>query len=244
MKELRKMRRLAVVIPCYNEEKRLKKSSILKLINHTEQIDVYLSNDGSTDNTANLMIDIAQESDAIKVLNYDKNEGKAKTIFKSFVSLKNRNEYTHFGYLDADFSTESEDYLELYQELLNSDKKYIFGSRIATLNSKIDRKLHRHLIGRGVITFINIFFKFKIYDTQCGAKIFDRQVLEVITRSEFVTNWLFDIEIFIRLTNDNLLFEGIEYPLKKWKDINGSKIRKRDSFFIGRDIFKLIRKYK
>ncbi|MEE9407538.1 MAG: hypothetical protein V3V28_05630 [Polaribacter sp.] len=114
----------------------------------------------------------------------------------------------------------------MYQILLSSKKEYIFGSRILTLNNKIERKTYRHLIGRCIITFINFFFKLGVYDTQCGAKIFNKVILQTAISKPFATNWLFDIEIFIRLSKTQLLNSGIEYPLNKWKDINGSKIKK------------------
>ena len=238
------MKKLAIVIPCYNEQQRLKKSSILELINHQEKVEVYLVNDGSTDRTLEFITDLSKNHEGISVINYSKNQGKAKTIYKSFLELSKLKKITHFGYLDADFSTESKDFLKMHQVLLNSDKEYIFGSRILTLNTQIYRKTYRHFIGRIIITFINFFFKLGIYDTQCGAKIFNRRILNSIIEKEFVTNWLFDIEIFIRLSNVKLLDVGFEYPLQKWRDVNGSKIKKIDSLYIVLDIFKLIRSYR
>lgn len=238
------MKKIAIIIPCYNEEDRLKQTSIYQLIESKENVEVFLVNDGSADHTLKIINEFASLNDKIKVINFSKNEGKAKTIYKSFLQLKDDKKFTHFGYLDADFSTESIEYLEMYKELLNSDKEFIFGSRIATLNTQIERKPHRHYIGRVIITFINFFFHLKIYDTQCGAKIFSKKILTVFTKNNFYTNWLFDIEIFIRLSNANLLYTGIEHPLKRWKDVGGSKIKKIDSFYILWDILKLIRNYK
>lgn len=238
------MKRLAIIIPCYNEEKRLKTSSILELVNSSYDVEVYLANDGSKDRTTEIIDDLCRSNKRVFSFHYSKNEGKAKTIFKSFKQLVEKEEHTHFGYLDADFSTESAEYIEMYKFLLSTKKQYIFGSRILTLNAEIDRKTYRHLIGRSIITFINFFFHLKIYDTQCGAKIFDKQTTQIILQKSFITNWLFDIEIFIRFSKLDILKNGIEYPLKRWQDVGGSKIKKTDIFKIFSDIIKLIKNYK
>jgi dolichyl-phosphate beta-glucosyltransferase len=238
------MNKLAVVIPCYNEEKRLQKQQVLNLISKDTFIEVYLANDGSTDNTVQIIKDITNDYENIQLINFDKNEGKAQTIYKSFLQLQSSNKFTHFGYLDADFSTDSRQFLEMFDYLSKTKKQDIFGSRISTLNSNIDRKVYRHLIGRTIITFINFFYNLGVYDTQCGAKIFSKQIMNIIIIEKFKTNWLFDIEIFIRLSNAKIMDSGIEYPLKYWKDISGSKIKKTDFFYIMYDIVKLIKVYK
>jgi glycosyltransferase involved in cell wall biosynthesis len=238
------MKKIAIVIPCYNEEERLKKSSILELIENELDVHVFLCDDGSSDKTLEIITELSANYPKINVIHFEENEGKAHTIYKSFQKVIQTEAYTHFGFLDADFSTESDEFLEMYRKLLSSDKKYIFASRILTLNTEIKRKTYRHIIGRIIITFINLFFHLGIYDTQCGAKIFSREILNEFINERFKTNWLFDIEIFIRLSKKNLLNTGIEHPLKKWRDVNGSKIKKIDFLFILKDIFKLIKVYK
>ncbi|WP_442957521.1 glycosyltransferase [Polaribacter sp.] len=59
-------------MPCYNEEKRLKENSILELINFKEPIDVFLINDGSTDNTLDFITNLSELNTNIKVIHFKK----------------------------------------------------------------------------------------------------------------------------------------------------------------------------
>jgi len=122
------------------------------------------------------------------------------------------------------------------------DKKpgnFIIGSRVLLLNSDIKRKTYRHIIGRFIVTIVNLKFKLGIYDTQCGAKIFPAHIATVAFNKPFTTSWLFDIEVFIRLQKKGLLKLGKELPLKEWKDIDGSKLSWKTSFKILKEIYTL-----
>jgi hypothetical protein len=70
-------------------------------------------------------------------------------------------------------------------------------------------------------------------DTQCGAKIFHKDVIEIAFSKKFVTQWIFDVEIFKRMS----LHFGLkraktmlcEQPLKRWIHADGSKLSMKDS---------------
>ncbi|MFT5146754.1 MAG: hypothetical protein ACI9H1_001479, partial [Polaribacter sp.] len=69
-----------------------------------------------------------------------------------------------------------------------------------------------------------------------GAKVFHKDVIEISFGKKFITKWIFDIEIFRRIT----LYFGLnkakeilcEQPLKRWVHIDGSKLSIRDSIKI------------
>jgi hypothetical protein len=61
-----------------------------------------------------------------------------------------------------------------------------------------------------------------------GRKYFSSEVVSAVFDSPFYCNWLFDVEIFIRLKKKGLLSGGIEQPLQGWKDIGGSKNKPED----------------
>ncbi|MFV0141825.1 glycosyltransferase [Empedobacter falsenii] len=236
------MSKLAIIIPCYNEEFRLNFNEIDLLLNQAN-IDVYFANDGSKDNTVKKINQYIQNKPNTFLFDYKKNEGKAFTIYKSLVSLYEQNKYTYIGYLDADFSTKSVDFLSMYNYLQNSPKEFILASRIMLLNSNIKRKKYRHYIGRIILTIINIKYKLGIYDTQCGAKIFSQNILNEVLKTPFQTAWLFDAEVFIRLKKSNLLTNGVEFPITNWEDIAGSKIKLTDGFEILKEINTLYKNY-
>lgn len=237
------MQKIAIIIPCYNEEKRLKESSLLELIQNTSAT-IFLANDGSKDQTLALIEKFAsQHSQRVCVINYSENQGKANTIYKSVNHILGKKEFNFIGYFDADFSTPSSEVIRMIKELDNNEASFIFGSRVLLLNSQIERKRYRHIIGRIIVTIINTRFGLGVYDTQCGAKIFSTETASIAFSSSFFTSWLFDVEVFIRLRKKGLLNFGKEFPLKQWKDIEGSKLSWKTGFKILRELNLLMRKY-
>ena len=236
---------LALIVPCYNEENRLSVAEVEKLAG-MEDVRVFLVNDCSTDNTLELIEGIAANNSAISVINYKQNQGKAATIFRAYHDINHENTLhtSYYGFLDADFSTTADAFLELYKFILNhNETEFIFASRIATLNSAIKRHVHRHYIGRILITLLNLKYHLGIYDTQCGAKIFGADIAKIAFEKAFVTQWLFDIEIFLRLRAKNRLDKGFEFPLQEWRDVAGSKLAGKESVRILGDIYRLLNTY-
>jgi dolichyl-phosphate beta-glucosyltransferase len=237
------MQKIAVIIPCYNEENRIDREQLEQLIDKTK-VDVYFANDGSNDKTITvLQLFCDLHKDRTEIFDYKINEGKANTIYKSVHRLLEKDQYDYIGYLDADFSTPTSEFIRLINELESQVPAFIFGSRVLLLNADIKRKWQRHIIGRIIITIINLKFKLKIYDTQCGAKIFSKEVIIKGFSKPFCTSWLFDIEIFIRLKNQQLLSSGKEFPLNHWRDVEGSKLNWKAAIKIFKELYKLHRSY-
>jgi dolichyl-phosphate beta-glucosyltransferase len=161
------MIRTAVIIPCYNEEKRLPVSQIKELIENSD-VDIYFANDGSKDNTVGIIQAIINiHPERCFLFDYKTNQGKANVVFKAVNQLNTLNKYEFIGYFDADFSTPVEEVIRLVKEIETSGSEFVFGSRILLLNSGIKRKTYRHYIGRTILTIINQKFSLEIYDTQC-----------------------------------------------------------------------------
>lgn len=237
------MQKVAIVIPCYNEEKRLQEHLVDELVAVTD-CDIYFANDGSKDNTLQLLQKIStKHPERCFVISFEKNQGKAATIFNSVNQLLERNSYGFIGYFDADFSTPVDEVKRILDQTKRSKSEFFLGSRVMVLNSGIKRNTHRHIIGRMIITLINFRFKLGIYDTQCGAKLFSEKMLRASFQQPFVTSWLFDVEIFIRLKQKNLLQFGKEIPIYNWRDVEGSKLGWKTAFKIVRELFRLVKKY-
>lgn len=230
------MQKVAIIIPCYNEAKRLDYKNVEHLILHSD-LDIFFANDGSKDNTVEIINSIINKyCGRCFLIDFKENSGKANTIYKAINQIKQENKYDFIGYFDADFSTSSSELIKLVSELKKSGKKFIIGSRILLLNSGIKRKYYRHIIGRIILTVINVKHKLGIYDTQCGVKIFSKEIIKEVFNKPFKTKWLFDVEIFIRLKEKNLLQFGKEFPICDWKDVEGSKLGFLSSLRILREI--------
>ncbi len=131
---------------------------------------------------------------------------------------------------------------------LKNKLSFAFGSRIQKIDNEIDRKLYRHIIGRVIATMISIILGLNVYDTQCGCKIFTKDLGQAIFKEAFISKWLFDVELFFRI---KYLFKGTEMkniareiPLKSWIDKDESKVKFSYSLKLWFDLYKINKKYK
>lgn len=239
------MPKISIIIPCFNEERRLKKEHLLQLLRPENNVTLILVNDGSTDNTHFLLEEIKQANQQnVIVISYSQNKGKAYAVFKGMEHALYNGNSDFIGYLDADFSTNADEFLNL-AKIANQEKAdYVFGSRIKMLHHSINRSAMRHICGRMLTTIIDLYYKLGIYDTQCGAKLFSPEIVSIITRTQFKTQWLFDVEIFIRIREANMTAKGLEVPLKQWTDPGKSKISLLSFPKIFGELVQLIKNYR
>lgn len=237
--------KLIIIVPCYNEEDRLPQQDFLDFISAND-IHFCFVNDGSSDRT----IDVLQKlkgafSDKISIIDYANNVGKAEAIRKGIHSIVPQNKYEYIGYFDADLATPLKEIRLLLNSLVLSESyEFAFGARVLRLGSIIKRSSVRHYLSRLFATFASMILKLPVYDTQCGAKIFKIKLAKRIFRDPFITNWLFDIELFARTKN---LRKGIqpfiEIPLSQWIEKRGSKIKLRDFFMVPLELIKIRNHY-
>jgi hypothetical protein len=84
----------------------------------------------------------------------------------------------------------------------------------------ISRLPSRHFFGRAFATLVGFLLKLECYDSQCGAKLFRKELINQLFGEPFISRWIFDIELFLRLKEHR----AIEYPLKEWRDVRGGKV--------------------
>ena len=127
------------------------------------------------------------------------------------------------GYWDADLATPLEE-LEgfvAYAAMTAGRVDGVIGSRIYKLGSRIVRSYRRHVLGRCFATVAAMLLGLECYDSQCGAKLFRPDLVDETFGEPFVSRWIFDVEILMRLRGRRL----VEYPLRQWADVQGSKVR-------------------
>ena len=131
-----------------------------------------------------------------------RNCGKAEAVRQGILHVTRSNRFAFVGYWDADLSTPLED-LECLTSVLNGSPTCLMamGSRVKRPGSFIDRHLWRPITGRIFATSASAISRLPVYDSQCGAKLFRRGAAAVVFRDPFVTQWLFDVEILVRLRN-------------------------------------------
>lgn len=222
-----------VVVPCFNEERRLDESAFLAFA-HEEGFTLLFVDDGSKDATRELLLGMAERSDSIDVLVLPRNVGKGEAIRQGVLHSIERHASV-VGYLDADLATPPQEIVRM-RVILESQPglSVVIGSRISRLGSSIDRRGIRHAIGRVYATGASMALGIPVYDTQCGAKLFRVSPTVAAAFSEpFGFSWAFDIQVINRLLIGTAMVPGLsleeflEVPLNVWRDVPDSKVGAR-----------------
>lgn len=236
-----------IVIPCYNEEDYFLHSKYISFLKKQKNILICFVNDGSYDNTNKCITDLAEKFPKnVVVINHKKNKGKAEAV-KTGVNFCNNNyDFTNIAYLDADLAVSLEECIEL-SKFLKEDVDFVFGSRVLRIGSIIERKKSRHYIGRIIATLISYILSLKVYDTQCGCKLFKKELSQKVFIKSFVSRWLFDVEIFFRILGiygkEKAVKKMLEIPLNKWIDRGDSKVKLTYFFKLWFDLLKIKKEY-
>ena len=238
----------SIVIPCYNEEKGISNSEYSNFLENNPETFICFVNDGSKDNTLGVLNILKAKHDTqIHILSLEKNSGKAEAV-RVGINYCNQNfQHKFIGYLDADLATTLEEFIDL-RNYLKDEVVFSFGSRIRKVGSTIERENSRFLIGRVVATFISNILDIKVYDTQCGSKLFTKEISEELFQKEFISKWLFDVEIFyrmiLRFKREKAIKKMYEVPLKLWVEKGDSKVKFTYGFKLWFDLYKISRNYK
>ncbi|SHJ28460.1 response regulator [Pseudozobellia thermophila] len=225
---------VGVVIPCYNEEERLSSEAFKQFAHQNLGYHLCFVNDGSTDNTLGVLEELRKENEGnISIYNCEKNGGKAEAVRLGVLHMVQDEQYDYIGYLDADLSTDFRDFDDLVKTLENSDFKIVSGSRISRMGAHITKESARRIISITINMIIQKILGMPFKDTQCGAKIMDREIVGNMFSKKFITKWLFDVEIFMRMRKFYGKEEAkrliCEQPLKRWIHADGSKLSMKDS---------------
>ena len=228
---------VGVVIPCYNEEKRLVTRAFTDFIDKHSGYHLCFVNDGSTDKTIEVLNSLRNErEDFITVYNCEKNSGKAEAVRQGMLLMSKKEDLDYIGFLDADLSTDLIDFDDLVSTIENSNYRIVSGSRIKRMGANITKKSARSVISLIINFMIRKILSMDFKDTQCGAKIFHKEVIGISFDKKFVTQWIFDVEIFRRIT----LHFGLkktkqilcEQPLRRWIHVDDSRLSMKDSIKI------------
>ena len=222
--------KVVIIIPCYNEADRLDTNKFIDYLSQNTHLHFIFVDDGSTDNTSKIINQlISKYNPLVSLLTNETNKGKAESVRLGVIESYKMNP-DYIGFLDADLAAPIEE-IDNLLKIVKKDKtkEVVFASRIQLIGSEIKRNYFRHFIGRLFATCVSLLLKIRIYDTQCGAKMFSKKICNDIFSEQFVSPWLFDVELFARLLNvygmEKTIQMSYEHPVSKWIDIDGSKVK-------------------
>jgi glycosyltransferase involved in cell wall biosynthesis len=241
---------LILVIPCYNEEKRLPVDELRAFSLAGTRVEYLLVNDGSRDGTLRLLESLQQaDPQTFSVLNLERNSGKAEAVRRGVLAALDRKPDL-VGFWDADLATPLRE-LDAFFPIFAArpEIEMVFAARVRLLGRSISRNPRRHYVGRVGATLISSSLGLAVYDTQCGAKLFRATdtVCEIFEQP-FLSRWIFDVEIIARLVRqrgrDAAARAIYELPIRSWHDVKGSKVRSTDFLRALNDLWKIHRAYR
>jgi glycosyltransferase involved in cell wall biosynthesis len=210
----------SVVVPTYNEEKRI--GPTLKSLLKIRDAEIIISDDGSNDKTLEKANSFLKSHKNLRVVE-GAHLGKGAALRKGFEVSRG----DVIGFLDADLSARTEELEKLFLEIENGVTDIAIGSREAPGSViPIRQPIHRRLLGNFYSLIARILFKTGVRDFQCGCKAFTRGVWESIDLKE--DGFVFDTELIARTAA--LGYKIKEIPIT-WQNDKMSKVNPiKDSF--------------
>lgn len=232
--------KIILVVPCYNEALRFPLEAFRQHLRQNSEDCFYFVNDGSKDATASILASLVAEfPNRLRWIDLQVNQGKAEAVRQGMqLALEQLQKVGGgiAGFWDADLATPLDaiaSMKRIFEE--RPEVSMVFGARVQLLGRQIVRKPIRHYLGRCFATVVSTMMQLPIYDTQCGAKLFRcLPWTPLLFEEKFISRWVFDVEIIARyLTMEDgppaPRDKGIyEFPLMKWEDIDGSKVKPAD----------------
>ena len=185
---------VSIVIPAYNEEKRILgtlESYFRLLSGRFWRFEIIVVANNCGDNTAEFSRDFASSHKGVSVLEFKHYTGKGGAVIEGFRKAKGE----IIGFVDADNSTKPEEFFRLFSALQQGFDVAV-GSR-GLPDSELVKKqpLHRLMLGKAFHSIVEALFGLGIYDTQCGAKVFRRPVVEKILCEKVSSGFEFDVQM-------------------------------------------------
>ena len=226
--------KLSVIIPAYNEEKRIgltleSVSRYLKQQDYSYEIVVVANN--CTDRTDDVVKEYQKKIPHLELLDLGPGiPGKGGAVREGL--LKSRGQYAVF--MDADNATHITE-MDKFWPHFDQGHAVVFGSRdVKGAKVEISQSKLRETFGKMGNLLIQVVLLPGIKDTQCGFKAFNREAIKAIFPKQKISGWGFDMEVLALAKK--LGYQMKEVPIT-WHDVAGSKVSWKGYIETFRDLF-------
>lgn len=223
--------RVLVVIPAYHESRRLPPllaDVAAHLGRPSAPFDVryLIVDDGSGPSEARAveaLIAARGLEGRVSLLALPVNRGKGGAIAAGFRrGLETDADY--LGFMDADGSVSIKSLYEAVEYMrarAGTPLAAVAGSRVHMLGRRISRSIIRHYVSRVFATFVSLYFRAEMYDSQCGLKLFRRDVLAKYLDAPTDFRWVWDTELVMAMLHGGELVH--ELPID-WTEVRDSRV--------------------
>lgn len=227
---------LSVIIPAYNEEKRLPDTlkDIEKFLrDYKKEVEVIVVDDGSKDKTIEVAKQAGKSLPNFRVIAQEQNQGKGAAVKRGFLEAKGNWRL----FMDADNATPLNE-VELLWPYTDTHQVIIGSRHLKTSNVVIDQPWYRKLISRAGNLLIQLTIVRGIVDTQAGFKLFSKEAVENIFSRQQITGWGFDMEL-LAIAQKIFKYEIKEVPIS-WYNSADSRLRPiRDAWRTLKELMKI-----
>lgn len=214
------MTHLSVIIPAYNEEKRL--LSTLRsvhdfLSSEDPPFEIIVVDDGSSDGTCDVVRNFANDHCSIRLISHSPNRGKGYSVRKGIEA--GLGDFLLIN--DADGASPIEEVRRL-EKAISDGADIAIGSRaIQDHETAVTAHPHRKFMGNTFNKVVQTLLLPGIHDTQCGFKLFRKEQGQNLFSKAKLNRYAFDVEILYlaRLSN----YKVSEIPIN-WQNVHGSKV--------------------
>ncbi len=231
---------ISILVPMYNEEKRLGAfipdlcKFLIKQNKENKEIkySLMLVNDGSKDKTLDKLKEVKKEFNQLKIdiISYKPNQGKGYAVKQGIFNTKT----DYLIFVDADGSIVPTEIPPMSEKLLEN-KSVVLGSRYRD-RSKITQPLGRRITSILFNGYVNLLFLLGIKDTLCGFKGFKTSVAKKLFKKVETNRWIFDVELLWHIKKSKTPFDYLNI---NWHWTEGSTIKALDPIKMAFDLLKL-----
>ena len=225
---------LSLVVPAFNEEKRLRQMLIdaaTYLRGRGAAFELIVVDDGSRDGTSPLVCNLAERDiPELRLIRLPANRGKGFAVRAGVLNAAG--ELVLFA--DADGATPIRE-LERLEAAIGAGADIAIGSReLRTDDVAIQARWHRRVIGRIFHGLVRSMVLRGVLDTQCGFKLFRGEVAQDLFSRMRIDGFCFDVELLAMAKRRGY---RIAETAVNWMDRPGSRVNLvRDSLRMARDL--------
>ncbi len=202
---------LSVIIPAYNEEKRIEKTLLSVdeyLSKQSYDYEILVVNDGSKDGTAEAVENLKSQISNLKSLDNRKNHGKGWVVKQGMLAAQG----DHRLFMDADNSTTA-DQVENFFPFFGQGYDIVIGSRrLRSSVIAVKQPWVRDFLGGVFRLIVQTLVPLGIKDSQAGFKVFSKKAAVAIFPKQTIFRWAFDVEVLA--IAKKLGFRIKEVPIK------------------------------
>ncbi len=224
---------VSAVIPVFNDRNALQKAipkSLEVLEKITDSFELIVAEDGSTDGSAELVLEWEQKDPRVRLFHSDDRQGRGKALNRAFAAAKGK----IVCYYDVDLATDMRHLPELVKAV-EEGSDIATGSRLMP-SSDIKRTAGREVASRGYNFLVRTILGSRLHDHQCGFKAFNRERLLALLPFIVAGHWFWDTEVLI--IGGRRGYTISEFPVR-WQTGAGTTVKLKDITGMGTDILKL-----